>query len=133
LALAESLGTLAGAVIERHQMEMTLREEERQRARLEGALLVAQTAVHEVGNLLTPLVGYAELLTLNRAVASDPTLTLYASKIQEACRALMARVRQLQRLTRLEPSSVDYGAGQLMLDLDRSSAPAAPTSQERDE
>ncbi len=132
LALAESLGALAGAVIERHRVEAALREEERQRARLEGALLVAQTAVHEVGNVLTPLAGYAELLALNRSVATNPTLTLYVAKIQEACLTLMDKVRQLRQLTRLEPSNVDYGAGYQLLDLDRSSAPVAREDKEHD-
>ncbi|HEU5316144.1 MAG TPA: GAF domain-containing protein, partial [Chloroflexota bacterium] len=43
-------------------------EERAERARMEGALLVARTVAHEINNALTPITGYAELLSVTPSV-----------------------------------------------------------------
>lgn len=88
-----------------------------ERARLDGALLAARTAAHELNNQLALTVGYSEL------VAGQPEL---APKTQELARAAKSFARQasatvdrLQQIVRLEETEVGAPGG-AVLDLERS-------------
>ena len=123
LALAEALAKQAGAAVDRARLAEAQRratEGERERARLDGALLVARTVAHEVNNALAPIGGFAELLAIAPAVARDPTLAAYATLIVQAVENAAGKVRQLNRIVRLEESDIGLGSGQPVLDLDRS-------------
>ena len=120
--LAEVLGAQAGEVIERARLAETVRAEQVERARLDGALLVARTTAHEINNALSPVVGYAELLTMQPGLS--PAAARYAGDIMAGAINATERVRQLQRIVRLDESSISP-AGQSLLDLDRSTAPEA--------
>ncbi len=101
---------------------------ERERARLDAAMLVARTAVHELTNALTPLAGYSELLALDPQVTANPKLTRYAGVIEVASRQVAERVRRLQHIVRLDASAVihaDHQGDLPLLDLERSTAPPA--------
>jgi GAF domain-containing protein len=120
--LAEALGAQAGEVIERARLAEAVRTEQLERARLDGALLVARTTAHEINNALAPVVGYAELLTMQSGLG--PAAARYAADILAGAMHATERVRQLQRIVRLDESSMSPG-GQSLLDLDRSTAPEA--------
>jgi hypothetical protein len=92
-----------------------------ERSRLDGALLVARTATHEVNNALTPVLGNLELLALTSAVARDPDAADFVAKIRTAARHLGERVSRLQRIVRVSvaPES-PLGPDRPFLDLDRS-------------
>ena len=81
--------------------EARLREAE-QRGRMEGALLVARTVAHELNNALSPVVGYAELLALEPAIAASPTAARYVALIAEAADDAVDKVARLQHVTRLD-------------------------------
>ncbi|HEU5317629.1 MAG TPA: GAF domain-containing protein [Chloroflexota bacterium] len=116
LALAEALAAHAGAVLERIQQE-TARHE---RARLDGAMLVARTVAHEINNALSPIVGYAELLGQRPGVVSDPPAADYVRLICEAAEDAAGKVSRLQRIVRLREEPSPLGADQPILDMDRS-------------
>jgi GAF domain-containing protein len=123
LRLAEALAALAGAAIDRARLA-SARERaaaaERERARLDGALLVARTVAHELNNALAPVGGFAELLSLAPAVAQDAVLASYARLIQDATQTAAAKIRRLNALVRLEETPSVLGEGRPLLDLDRS-------------
>ena len=96
--LAQALASKAGAVIERARLDAA-REDQ---ARLDGALLVARTAVHEINNALAPVVGFAELLRNHPAVAGDAELQRYVRLIYDASQEAAAKVRRLQHIIRVE-------------------------------
>jgi GAF domain-containing protein len=116
LALAEALAALAGDAIERAR----LATEHAERSRLDAALLVARTVAHEINNALSPITGYAELLTLSRVVRTDQTTVNQARLILEASLDVAEKVQRLQRIIRLEEAESSLGAGKGVLDLDRS-------------
>ena len=93
-----------------------------QAARLDGALLVARTAAHQLNNALSPIVGYAELLSLLPAVRSDPTARTYATLIGESAAGASNLVQRLQRIVRLEETPSPLGPDKPLLDLDRSAS-----------
>ena len=72
-------------------------------ARREGAQLVARTVAHALNNTLTPVVGFAELLALEPAVAGSPTAARYVALIAEAADDAVDKVARLQHVTRLTP------------------------------
>ena len=94
--------------------------EAEERARLEGALLAARTAAHELNNALSLPVGYAELLLLHPTITADPNLQSKVQQILEQTEHAASVVRQLQRVVRLEriPAPGDIGID--LLDLRRS-------------
>ena len=57
----------------------------------------AQVVAHELNNALAPIVGYAELLALDPAVAASPTAARYAALIAEAANDAVRTVARLQR------------------------------------
>jgi DNA-binding response OmpR family regulator len=112
--LAMQAVALTDELERRWQAEAALAE----RARLDGALLVARTVTHEINNAISPVVGYAELLSLIPAVGADPTAAGYARSISEAAAHVADRVRRLRQVTRLEESALQMGPGQPVLALD---------------
>lgn len=76
-----------------------------EQARLEGPLLAARTAQHELSNQLALTVGHAELLTINPAL--PPELLDAASEALRGAEAAAATLQRLQRITRLEET--DWG------------------------
>ena len=97
-------------------------DESDQRARLDGALLVARTAAHPLNNALSPIVGYAELLAMLPAVRSNPTARSYAALIGESAASAAHLVQRLQRIVRLEETPSPLGPDKPLLDLDRSAS-----------
>jgi signal transduction histidine kinase len=85
-------------------------------------LLVARTAAHEINNALSPVAGYAELLTLHPAVQDDPVLGSYARLISDAAHEAAAKVLQLQSMVRLQETTALSGPDTPLLDLAASSA-----------
>jgi PAS domain-containing protein len=120
----ESGGTLVVGIdiTERHRAQVT----ERERARLEGALLAARTAQHELNNELAAVSGYTEL------IANDLELPPYLRELSHEVLAAVQRaaltVDQLRRITRIK--EVERGGPGSVLDLRRSSGPSESGVQE---
>ena len=91
--------------------------------KLEGALLVARTVAHEINNALTPITGYAELLSLSPTVTADEQAAGFARRILWASTEVANMVRRLQQIIRLQEMEVAPGPHGKVLDLDRSTAP----------
>jgi PAS domain S-box-containing protein len=89
---------------------------ERERARLEGALLAARTAQHELNNQLALIVGYADILGSEETLSAEARGVL--EMIQDAAAATTSIVDALRRIARLE--EVDLGGPGPVLDLERS-------------
>ena len=104
---------------------VALWREEAHTARLEGALLVARTAAHRLNNTLSPVAGYADLLTMTTAATRDPKLLAYAQLIAAAAGQASAEVTLLQRIVRLEQ---DHTGPLAILDLEASTAGTAGTT-----
>jgi DNA-binding response OmpR family regulator len=76
-----------------------------ERARLDGVLLAARTAQHELNNRLTLTTGFAELL--QRDPALPPHLREAAGQAYYGAKAAASILQQLQKLTHLEET--DWG------------------------
>jgi signal transduction histidine kinase len=100
--------------------QRTREEAERERTRLEGALLVSRTVAHEINNALSPVLGYADLLALSPAVAAEPALRDQVTHIALAAEEVADKVRKLQSIVRLEEQRSPLGPDRPILDLDRS-------------
>src|SRR4029077_12818298 len=70
-----------------------------ERARLEGVLLAARTAQHELNNRLGVVLGYAEMLAKHPGLRES--LAKLLSEIVSAARELAETVDQLRRVTRI--------------------------------
>jgi PAS domain S-box-containing protein len=101
-------------------MGWTVQREEA--ARLEGALLVARTAAHEINNALTPVVAAAELLPMRPGIASDPEVAALVSAMAEGAARAADWVARLQRITRIQVAASTMGPDRPLLDLDRSTS-----------
>lgn len=121
--LAQELATQAGSTMERARVEQRRWEAEVARARMDGALLIARTAAHEVNNALSPVAGFAELLTMHPVISREADASMYAQIIREAAAQAAEKIHQLQSIVRLEEVPSALGPDQPLLDLDRSSAP----------
>ena len=102
------------------ERESAQREAAAAQAKLEGALLVARTAAHQLNNALAPVVGYAELLSVMPDVARSPTANTYVRSISEGATLCADLVQRLQRIVRLEETPSPLGPDKPLLDLDRS-------------
>jgi PAS domain S-box-containing protein len=71
-----------------------------EQARLEGVLLAARTAQHELNNKLSLTTGYAEILSQDPSL--PPHLREAARAVLEGANAAANVLSQLQRVTRLE-------------------------------
>ena len=100
-------------------------QEHAERLRLDGALLVARTAAHQLNNALSPVVGFAELLAARPAIAQDPAARAYVSQIAAAAEAAADIVFRLQNITRLEEDHSSPIPDYAILDLEKSTAPLA--------
>jgi len=67
-----------------------------------------RASLHDLMNLLQPVVGLAELLALRPAVANDAVAAAQARDLIAAGEATLARVAALRRLTAAPPGG---GAG----------------------
>jgi GAF domain-containing protein len=98
------------------QMLRKLMASERERARLEGVLLAARTAQHELNNSLQGISGYCEML------AEEPRMPVPAhaliDEIRAAAHEAAVTVDKLRRITRVE--EVHVGGPGPVLDLQRS-------------
>jgi len=120
LAAMELLGRQAGAAL----AALRHRAAERERDRLDGAMLLARTAAHAINNALGLTSGYAELLASHPTVADDPELAGYAREVLVGVQQAAERVARFQKVTRLEERPSPLGEGRPLLDLERSVAPA---------
>jgi transcriptional regulator with GAF, ATPase, and Fis domain len=116
VSLAETLAAYAAQTI----LRLRLEEERGQRARLDGAMLVARTVAHEINNSLSPVVGYAELLGMRPAVMGDSQAATYVNLIGQAAADATAKVARLQRIVRLQEEPSPLGPTRPILDMDRS-------------
>ena len=101
----------------------SLIDKREQRARLDGALLLARTVAHQLNNSLSPVVGFAELAATRDSVAQDPIAANYLRLIAEAGQEATNRVARLQRIVRLEPDPQLQEVGHDVLDVRRSTEP----------
>jgi GAF domain-containing protein len=92
-----------------------------ERARLEGVLLAARTAEHELNNQLTLTVGYSELLE------NDPrlpqALRAYTTEVVQSARGAADALRALRQVTRIEEQDFGPPVG-TTLDLRRATDPS---------
>ena len=93
-ALLELLASLAAAALTGLE-----------RARLEGALLAARTAQHELANQLALTVGHTELISINPAL--PPNLRDAVNEAIRGAEQAIITLRRLQHITRLEET--DWG------------------------
>jgi len=127
VVIAQALASQAAGTIMRMRLEAERHASAAQRARLDGALLVARTTAHELNNALAPVVGYADLLALQPEVMRNVTVAAFVSLIQEAAANTTTLVQRLQRIVRLEEVDSPLGPGKPILDMERS-VRAAPAS-----
>jgi hypothetical protein len=120
LTAMELLGRQAGAAL----ASLRHRAFERERNRLDGALLLARTAAHAINNALGLATGYAEMLIGHPAVAADIDLARYAATVLEGAREAAERLSRFQQLVRLEETPSPLGEDRPVLDVDRSTAQA---------
>ena len=119
---AQRLLEEASAEVAKARDAAARQDEAAERARLDGALLVARTAAHQLNNALAPIVGYAELLGTLPAVRHDLTARTYAAQIGESATSAAHLVLRLQRIVRLEETPSPLGPDKPLLDLDRSAS-----------
>ena len=100
-----------------------------ERARLEGALLMARTAAHRINDALAVVVGYTELLAHDPTVRADPRLTTFAREALAGCLRAAEDLTRLQRIVRLEEDTA-VALPRPVLDLDRSTASQPPASRQ---
>ncbi|HEY3078537.1 MAG TPA: response regulator [Chloroflexota bacterium] len=112
----ELLGRLAGGALAAQR----LRSGELERARLDGALLLARTAAHELSTALGLAAGYADLIAVHPVVSGDPVLSEYVQEAQQGAADAARTLSRLQHVIRLEETPSPLGADKHVLDLDRS-------------
>lgn len=88
-----------------------------EQARLSGALLAARTVQHEVNNQLVPVLGFAELMSLDPALPEH--LRAAAEEVARGAEAAAATIQRLRRIDRLEETHWGPGVGST-IDLARS-------------
>lgn len=122
LPAAQALLSDAATKIERVQDTLVHYKDLAERARLDGALLVARTAAHQLNNALSPVVGYAELLATLPQVRDNPTARSYATLIGESAGTAGEILQRLQRIVRLAETPSPLGRDKPLLDLERSTS-----------
>jgi len=101
-------------------------EAERQSAELRAVATLAAAAAHEINNPATVLVGHLELLQAE--IGELPGTRQHFDRMRRALERILESVRQMQRITRLEPLTDLDTSGIATLDLRRSSA-SAPSEE----
>jgi DNA-binding response OmpR family regulator len=89
-------------------------------AKLEGVLLAARTAAHEINNALSLPVGFAELLTMHPTVMGDPALLQQVTDIRDNVERASEILMRLQSVIRLQETPSPLGPDRPLLDLERS-------------
>ncbi len=115
------LGRLAGIAL----ASLRARDMDHERLRLDGALLVARTAAHELNNALSLPVGYADLLTNHPVIREHPDLLSHLTLIRDGAERAAHLVQRLQHVVRLAERPTVIGTARSVLDMDRSTAKAA--------
>ena len=120
----------AAVVMLVHDMsqEMALRaeidEQTAQAGEIQGALLMAATAAHELNQPLTTILGFADMAM--QQLEADHRARAALSRITEAAERLAKRVSELGRLKRIVTRS--YGDGAEIVDLEASTRTQVPGS-----
>ena len=112
-----------GAIVANYRDANDRVAQEAERARqdkLEGALLVARTAAHELLNALQPVRGFAELLSLDPDARGHLRLATLAKHIIAATQDATERVRRLEQVIRLKENTTLPEHS--VLDLERSTS-----------
>jgi PAS domain S-box-containing protein len=112
--------------------ELSLRaeidEQTAQASEIQGALLMAATAAHELNQPLTTIIGFADMAV--QQIPEDHRARLAIDRITEAAERLADRVRGLGRLKRIVTRS--YGDGAEIVDLEASTSTLIPGMARRD-
>ncbi len=111
---------VAARRVEETAARMRAEEAAREAARLEGVLLAARTAAHEVNNALALPVGYGDLLLLHPTIRADAQLAESVAEIVKHTMRAADAVTRLQRVVRLEEASISVSAVGPILDIGRS-------------
>ena len=106
---------IAGRTVEVKRERQNAETAAREAARLQGALLAANTVEHHLGNQLALTMGYAELLAGNSQL--EPPADRYAQLALEGVVRATDTLRKLRGIIRLEESEVP---GPNFIDLERS-------------
>jgi DNA-binding response OmpR family regulator len=119
--------TIAKRRVQEVQDRLRAEQAAQEAAKLEGVLLAARTAAHEVNNALALPVGYAELLLLHPAARSDPALAAQLTAIRDQTQRAAEVLHRLQRVIRLEETPSPLGPDRPFLDLERSVGASDPS------
>jgi DNA-binding response OmpR family regulator len=119
---------IAGRTVEVKRERRQAEESRREAARLQGALLAANTVEHHLGNQLALTMGYAELLAGNPYL--PPPADRYAQLALEGVVKATDTLRKLRGIIRLEESEV---SGPSFIDLERSASKPAEATDARSE
>jgi DNA-binding response OmpR family regulator len=106
---------IAGRTVEVKRERRRAEEAAREAARLQGALMAANTVEHHLGNQLALTMGYAELLAGNEHL--PPPADRYAQLALEGVVKATDTLRKLRGIIRLEESEIP---GPHFIDLERS-------------
>jgi DNA-binding response OmpR family regulator len=106
---------IAGRTVEVKRERRRAEEAARDAARLQGALMAANTVEHHLGNQLALTMGYAELLAGNEHL--PPPADRYAQLALEGVVKATDTLRKLRGIIRLEESEIP---GPHFIDLERS-------------
>jgi nitrogen-specific signal transduction histidine kinase/CheY-like chemotaxis protein len=98
--LLRTVGEILGSAIERTRVEEQIRELQK----LESIGLLAAGVAHDLNNMLTPIIGYAELL--ERGLSSAPDLEGHAREITRAGKRSRDLVQQLLAFSRRQTLSM---------------------------
>ena len=121
--------TEAAVVLMVHDLtqELSLRaeidEQTAQASEIQGALLMAATAAHELNQPLTTIIGFADMAM--QQIPEEHRARLAIDRITEAAERLADRVRGLGRLKRIVTRS--YGDGAEIVDLEASTSTLIPS------
>jgi signal transduction histidine kinase len=96
----------------------------REAAELRTAGLLARAAAHEINNPLAVILGYLQML--GPRVAADVKLTEWTAHMKQAAARIGDAVVRLNRIVKIETTATS-GSGVVMLDTEKSSAPARPS------
>lgn len=100
MALLRTVGEILGSALERNRAEEQIRELQK----LESIGRLAAGIAHDLNNMLTPIIGYAELL--ERGLGSAPDLRAHAHEITLAGRRSRDLVQQLLAFSRRQTLSM---------------------------
>lgn len=100
MSLLRTVGEILGGALERTRAEEQIRELQK----LESIGLLAAGVAHDLNNMLTPVIGYAELL--DRGLGPAPDLQAHAREITRAGKRSRDLVQQLLAFSRRQTLSM---------------------------